>query len=214
MANEEHRKNTSETIRNYVAAIAIVVGGGWTVYEFASLERVERTRLERQIAEEDLERERRANLREALKEPTLDINLSVETAAEKDGSFVLLGEVSMENTSDIRVDIPLGPERSTLQLLRLEQRPGDTPLAVDRQVWRPRDHAGPVAGVTVLPGRKISLPFAFWVDAPGVYLISFQSEVEEASGIQDADLRERYELDKVLWAETRLIRVFDEASSN
>lgn len=202
MSDEPGHKAISETIRNYVVALAVIVGGGWTVFEFASLERIERTRIERALAETELEQARRQLLQNRL-----ELRLGADAKAVEPGAFLILGELSMENVSNIRVDVPLDPEFSTLQAVHLRRRPGDDPLASNRQIWRPRDHKGPISGVTVLPGRELVLPFAFWVDAPGVYLLSFQSELQAEASPEDDALSEKFDIDTFVLGETRLISV-------
>lgn len=202
MSDDPSYKTVSETIRNYIVALAVVGGGGWTVFEFASLERIERTRIERELKTTELERVRRQLLRQRL-----ELRLTADAKVIEPGRFLILGEVVMDNVSDVRVDVPLDPEFSTLQAVHLRQLPGGETVASNRQIWRPRDHKGPIAGVTVHPGREIVIPFAFWVDTPGIYLLSFQSELSEEASTEDSALSEKFEIDRFVLGETRLLSV-------
>lgn len=206
MSEDRGHKALSEAIKNYVVALGILIGGGWTVYEFAMLERAERSQLERALAETKLARERLQLL-----QYRLNLTLETDVIANEAGGFLILGEVKMENVSDIRVEVPLEPSRSTLQALRLEPQPGEDPLSANRQIWRPRDHLGPITGVTVLPSRTITLPFTFWVETPGIYLLSFQSEIVTENSPEDSALIAKFNADKFLLGETKLIQVGVEA---
>jgi len=213
MADPERRKLTSEVVKNYVTALAIVVGGAWALYQFSALLEREKARIEVESLRIGLETDRlsaaearrQALLRDELKGGTLQIEIDARAEAEGDG-FVVLGAVAIANISDIRVDISLDPAQSALELRRLVPR-GGTVLTADAQSWQPRDHEGPIAGMTALPGRRLSIPFAFWVDRPGVYLISFEAGIAEASSVTDAALRESYGLETFAWQENRIIRV-------
>lgn len=214
MADDEARKFRSEAIRNYVTAFAVIVGGGWAVFEFAALERVERAQLEREIAEGERARQRREDLRAAMKEPTLAIEFDANVVIQESDKHIVMGKILLTNISDLRVDIPNSAGLLTIQIVRLLPGPNGTPLTSDRQAWVPRDHTGPIAGFTVLPGRTIAIPYVFWVEAPGIYLLSYQSVVDEGILVQDDAIREKYGLDKILWSETKLVRVLERASAS
>lgn len=213
MADGERAKNVTEAVKNVVVALGVIVGGVWALYQFSVL--LQRESAQTALALERLELNlnrfrldeagRQALARDDIKGGTLQIDLTTRTEVEDD-RFVVLGVVEIRNVSDIRVDISLDPAASTLQMRRLMQR-DNTVLSVDAQSWRPRDHRGPLAGITALPGRTLSIPFVFWVDDPGIYLVTFEAEVAEATSVTDEALRETYGLETFEWQENRIIRV-------
>lgn len=158
-------KDWSEIIKNLVTAAAIVLGGIWALIEFNTLLEATRAEQEAEVAR-----------RELAEAEILSLRVEAQASVLAEGGYRIDGHVRIENVGTVRAEIPLDEDRGRMDVVQLVPANGQA-VAIDRTSFTFRDHRGPVETVLVLPTRTVSLPFAFWVDSPGLYLLVCEIDV-------------------------------------
>ncbi len=173
--NIEKQKINSEIVKNYLAAIAIVIGGVWVLYNFHALRTAYTTHL-------DI----------ASKEATLvaldfDLHVSViESICEPQTGLEVI--VMIENKGNLPVKLNLADSETGFGVSRIGQGfdENGNPDIIEFVPAKPYSFYfdgtwGDHSELVVLPGIKTSLTYFVTVEHGGYYLASFLSKIPPES---------------------------------
>lgn len=183
MANSESFKNVTEGIRNLLVALSIVIGGGWAVFEFNAMLKIETARADLALKEATVAvkwSEMGAPLNfsissrvlpSARKRRLLSVEVSISNPGKRGATLNIEDQPLRASEVIERADgkLAMGPVHSVTKIkLRgrreQSQSPGET---------------APVSHIVVLPGQVKVLPFLISLSGPGTYLVEFRAHLDE-----------------------------------
>jgi hypothetical protein len=186
--SDERFKNIASGIQSLILAFAVVVGGGWTLYRFRSLDEVGKARAEVEQLQRGL-RERGILKIEMASEP-----LS-KTAT---GELLLSVNVTVENTGN-RTEV-LRWDRSGLRATQVLIEDGRSRFGA-RVIGRYAVAGADTPTSSILPGQSRVFPILLMLPPNGVYQLVFEAAVSPqeaeiqshehaaaASGVQPEEL--------------------------
>jgi hypothetical protein len=157
-------------LQSVVVSIAVLVGGGWTLYSFISLDIVAK-------AKADLEKTR-AELSDVLqKQAVLETTIaSVQGPRSANGDYHLAVTVTLQNKGARNTEIQW-TKATPLTVKRLIGADGQS---ADRQLIFVKPvslSTNPPVKYLILAGGTLRLPFLVRVPGSGLYYLEFQTEV-------------------------------------
>lgn len=190
--SSEDKKNYSETFKNYVIAVSIVVGGFWAAYVFNA-------RLEVELAKSQLEK---SNL-ELLQRPVLVGSIRIEiSSTDSQKQWLLKGIVKIENKGNTDVQIITNQQSFRVAEVKLEN--GVVASFGERRYVgeRATEYSGKTSGFTpifaknILAGQVKELAYLVEVNKPGIYMVEFIGEPGKALLDVRDTIRETIGVDK------------------
>lgn len=169
-------------VQALVVAVAVVVGGGWALYRFESLEEIERARAELEQVRRELRERGVLNL--TLRVATLD--------ATGDRARLVRVEVGVENVGDRSELIEWA--KSGLSISRVAIAEGALPAYEAVALF---GYGSPYDGAlssTVLPGQTRTFEFLAALEAGGVHQFRFVAAASPAEA--EESLREHGQLNQ------------------
>jgi hypothetical protein len=161
-----------------VLSFAVVIGGGWALYTFASLRQVE-------IAKTEVEQMRR-NL---LQRGKLDITMQhSEIGRTADATSLLLVNITIHNDGNRSEVIDWRKSGMKVTPVKLGKN-GNLAYGITEDI----KYVHPIAGqalisTSILPGQTQTLPFLLAIESSGLYFLAFQAEVSPSE--RDANAAE------------------------
>ncbi len=175
-SHHEKFKNISEGIKHLIIAIAIVIGGTWTLITFIQLK-------EREFAEAELEK-----IREEIFDNTAaEINIeSVQTSSIDSNGYGILIEIKIKNLGKKHVTLTFeDKDFEPLQVGKIESiHKGNLKFS---KVYFPkyygtisekRSEVQLLSSQTIQPGTTKTLKYFQQVDDKGIYLVKFIVKVQ------------------------------------
>jgi hypothetical protein len=169
-ANAERLKNLSETAKNLITALAILVGGVWTLYTFRTLGEEQKSRsllanIEATTANASAQR-REAELK------AQDFPLGLELVVRPRGRRRIYVSATLHNPG--AGPLVLTFREPTFRLARIVRTAGGpslTAVAEGRAVYLTAQGASPVPTRRLLGQQTRRVPYLFDVAEPGDYLV-------------------------------------------
>ncbi len=163
--NLDKFKSILEIVQLIAVITAILIGGGWTLYTFISLEAVNKAKIE-------LEEMKHKLIRRAV----LDINLVAENETKKDqAEYYISATVTVANkgTREAHLDFSEHPFLTPLSISKVTFDKKGGPEFVNSQTYKINMAISEIIDVVLLPNENISLPFYVKVKEAGVYFLEF-----------------------------------------
>ncbi len=162
--DHEKAKNIAATIQAIVVSIAVVVGGGWTAWEFYQLDRIEK-------AKADLKIQQNAADQMAV----LNIRLEIKDKKSEDLSYL---QVKAILTNAGKKDAYLDYSKHVLSVTRVALGEGgkiNYENQVKSRIYMPTDDLkiGHIPNAVIRGGESKEYPFIIPVSKPGIFLIRF-----------------------------------------
>jgi len=180
--DHERFKNLCSAFQSIVISLAVVVGGGWTLYTFTKLRTIEKAQAELNQA--------------TFQRPVLNVQVAgtvldqaTVTALRKGGAFkpyVVQVVVTITNQGNLLEALDLTAD--SLFLTQLQSSSGGTVFIMQGGAFRVAGGYEPSIAV-VRPGNTITLPYLVDMENPGVYLLEFRAPVASSTSkaaIKDA----------------------------
>ena len=182
----EQSKIRSETLRNYLLSLSVVLGGGWALFEYSALLRKETAIANLELAKVEAE-EKRAELL-----PKLNIDIAEKFLLDEHRNIWLAATVKIVNVglSGTTLDISLEPFRISKVLSageegKLEVSPirhvGKLKLRSSEESSDGNGQTWNVTHVSVQAGQTKFIPFAIDLPDRGLYYIEFRAKLSEKS---------------------------------
>jgi hypothetical protein len=143
--SRERFKNWAAGIQSYVLAIAVLVGGLWTLYRFAAIDR-------RQVE------------KELFAQATIDIKIEAKQETLENGEQCVVSIVEIRNSGTRNVFLDYGGEPFSIRKLMFH--------AEDSPFYARMRH--PSAFQVLRAGETVRTPFVMQVPASGIYEIKFE----------------------------------------
>lgn len=182
---EQRNKTVSETFRNYITAIALVIGGGWALFEYSTL-------LQKESAIANLELTRvQAEEKRAILLPKLNLDMTERFMLDEQQRIWLTATVEIVNVglSGTTLDIKLEPFRISKVLSVGED--GKLEVGPIRHVGKLKLRSSEeatdgiptwnVTNISVQAGQTKRFPFAIDLPERGLYYMEFRARLSEKS---------------------------------
>lgn len=168
-------KDLAAIVQSLAIAAATVIGGGWALFRFLSLQSIRKARL-------DLERAKR----ELSERGTLQVTLHAEPAAAELGRFINL-RATLSNVGN-RSEV-IDWNKSSVSA-RLVEGVADGVVSFSKDVIRGQRPTHFVSS-NVAPGESLRHSFLFPVPVPGLYYIVFEAHCSalESSLVEAEELK-------------------------
>ena len=173
LSDHERIKNIAAAMQSVVVALALVVGGIWTLITFSALGESRKAHLEVAELEGKLRRQAAVEIR---------VDASQDSLPGDPGRYIF-SVVSIVNSGSRAVNLSFPPDGPfSVHQLQIDQDGSKRPtFAVYDQVQSYRKTSVvPMLGVVVRPGAVYSVPFVTRVPEAGLYVVSFYSETPPA----------------------------------
>lgn len=182
MARDETFKNWTEGIHSLVLSLAVVLGGGWTVWEFSSLLKTQTAQAELSLVEAQAAQEW------AKMGAPLNFSIATQQMSTPAGQQLLAIDVTVSNSGSRGTTMNI--EDRPLRVSKVALGPdGAVSMGPVRYVSRLKlrgaeeqaDGHGEVADVThivVLPNQTKTLAFLIPVPEAGIYLVEFRAHLD------------------------------------
>ena len=178
-------------IQKSLISVAVLIGGGWTVFTFRALN------LRQKAKAELADLQRKINLK-----PLINISVTSEHHLLHEGSFLITAVVRVENVGTRDTTLFFPSDRKPFSAMQINfSEDGDLTLGIRRSVGVP--HGGMSEsfsrGAVVRAGVKVELPFAIVVPSEGIYMLSFATH-PTTEDLQDSINAGAPALPDILWS--------------
>lgn len=168
MLTPEQISQIASAAESFAVAAAVILGGIWTLFTFGKLGATKRAKFELAELQQKLSRSAQLNI---------DIR-GWQVLDPSDGSFLLFAHVTIENVGTRRTNLQFPTNRRPFHAMRVESTgSGDLKLGQSLSTGIPYGDGGTEFSqrAVVGPGARVTLPAAFRVVEPGLYLVSFSA---------------------------------------
>lgn len=168
MPDLEQFSRVAAAIESLAVAIAVVFGGLWTLYTFGRLGTTKRAQSELAELQQKLSR-------------TAQLNIDVRgwhVPAANEGEYLLLAQAVIDNVGARRTNLQFPADRRPFHAMLVDATDtGDLALGPVLSSGIPYGdgRAEFSQRAVVGPGARVTLPAAFLVTRPGLYLVSFSA---------------------------------------
>lgn len=179
MPAPEELANWASALESVAVAIAVILGGLWTLFTFRRLGATKRAQSELAELEQKLSR-------------TAQLNIDVEAwsqTLDNDAGFLLFAQATVSNVGSRRTNLQFPANKRPFHANRVQPLPdGSITVGATLSAGIPYgDGSMEFSGRAIVgPGAKVVLPVVFHVASSGVYLVSFSAspsvDVHESLG--------------------------------
>lgn len=182
MLDPEQLSQIASAVESFAVAIAVVLGGIWTLFTFGRLGATKRAQSELAELQQKLSRSAQLNI-EIRGRQVIDVS---------QGNYLLLVQATIENVGTRRTNLQFPPDKRPFHAMRVEvMECGDLKLGKSLSAGIPYGDGGTEFSqrAVVGPGARVTLPVAFSVSESGLYLVSFSAtpSIEVHQGLGDED---------------------------
>lgn len=174
-------------IQSIIVSIALVIGGGWTLYSFAASKTSEKAALDIDTAKKTAEKAALDIEIAKAKRPILDVSIDAKalTATDpsdknaKEHSFIRV-TVSLKNSGNTQIDIPLQKSRLSVAEVNIV----DAGLVAD-ETFTTTEHLAisPFSQASLVAGNTIQLSYLVNIKKPGLYFVEFAATLPKTAEV-------------------------------
>ena len=172
ISDPERFQKIASGVQAVLVSVAVVIGGGWTLYTFNS-----------QLQVENAQAQVRKLKREIEAEPKIEISLDLrQVASLARGKYVLSGLVTLKNVGNATTALFLTDDSITIFRVAFNEKGIETWVPVREVPIRVSENATVVALMSHATAANFA-PFTVELNEPGIYAVRFFAErrFEEAS---------------------------------
>lgn len=192
MRNSDHFKNVTEGLKNIILGLAILIGGGWALFEFDVLKKTENAELELQQLKDKLERKH--NITIAIE---VDDDALIDTKP-----FQLLGVAKLHNKGRKYATLHVSP--NTITAAKVTFNDDGVISYGETHRYTVETQLADIKYISLLPDASAEVPFIFQLDQAGIYSILFRVEMKPSDY---TDAKASKGVDKVSWQQQILVNV-------
>ena len=174
----------AKLIKEIMLIVALVIGGIWAYYRFVVLESASA-----KIAYEKALANSKA----------FGMQVAIEASSFAEHGCKVFGTVSLQNlgSEQVEIDLATSPPVS-VSPIAIDRAGHFTKKKSTRHYWIDDTDAQPRPKAVVVPGRTVTLPFAFDAEKPGLYLMRFAAPITFARSSDRAIVNR--------WSERKIFR--------